>query len=207
MSVIPFDQERRHARASADSSNLAKSGRNSVREIPVTSETRGKSSSSTLRAPISQRETVSRVTPSIPARFFCESERAVRKILRGCMSECVTYSVTPRQEPGVAGSVIVLDRPSGYVTGMVTKRNKGPFLREHRKAKGLSATDVAESMGMERESLLRLERELHRLNVPKQIEYAEAIGVEPAALWTHPSTPSIEQRVAELEKRNIKTGT
>lgn len=130
------------------------------------------------------------------------------------MSEGVTYSVTPRQGPSVTGSVIVPDRPLGYVSNMVTRADKGPFLRENREAKGLSAPFVAAKMGMERESLLRLERELHRLNVPKQIQYAEAIGISPAALWTLPSAPSLEvqvkkvqKQVAKLEKRLKKTGT
>ncbi len=67
------------------------------------------------------------------------------------------------------------------------------YLREHREAKGLSAPYMAERMGMERESLLRLEREAQTRCTPeKQAQYADALGIEPAALWRPPGAPSID---------------
>lgn len=89
----------------------------------------------------------------------------------------------------------------GYATGMVTRIHKMArrrlFLREHRKAKGLSADAVAGRMDppMERESLLRLERELHRVNPDKQASYAHALGMQPEDLWRPPGTPSLDAMV------------
>lgn len=67
------------------------------------------------------------------------------------------------------------------------------YLRENRRAKGLSATQVAGRMDMERESVLRLERETWRCSPDKQAQYAAAIGVDPRDLWNPPSAgPSID---------------
>ena len=80
---------------------------------------------------------------------------------------------------------------------MVTRIHKNVrgrlFLREHRKAKGLSAEYMASRMGMERESLLRLEREAQtRCSPEKQSQYAEALGISPTALWRPPGEPSVD---------------
>jgi hypothetical protein len=68
------------------------------------------------------------------------------------------------------------------------------FLREHRKAKGISAEQVAGRMDppMERESLLRLEREPQRCTPDKQASYAHALGMQPEDLWRPPGTPSVD---------------
>lgn len=72
------------------------------------------------------------------------------------------------------------------------------YLREHRKAKGLSATYMAGRMGMERESLLRFEREAQTRCTPeKQTQYAEALGIAPTALWQPPGAPSLDSLVAD----------
>jgi transcriptional regulator with XRE-family HTH domain len=80
--------------------------------------------------------------------------------------------------------------PVLLVTGMVTRIHKNArrrlFLREHRKAKKITAPYMAGRMGMERESLLRLEREWWRVGAAQQAEYAEALGIEPEALWRLP---------------------
>lgn len=83
---------------------------------------------------------------------------------------------------------------------MVTKiASQGTLhLRAHRKARGMSAQEVADKMGMERESLLRLEREWRtRCNPEKQSQYAQAIGVAFRALWGPPETPSVDTMLAE----------
>jgi hypothetical protein len=90
----------------------------------------------------------------------------------------------------------------GYVSGMVTRihRSVRPrlFLREHRQAKGISTVYMAGRMGMERESLLRLEREAQTRCTPdKQAQYAEALGIEPAALWRLPGEPSVDSLLAD----------
>lgn len=92
-----------------------------------------------------------------------------------------------------------------YVATMVTRiRHKQPrrrlFLREHRKAKGVSAETMAGRLDIERESVLRLEREPWRVNSEKQAEYASALGVEPEALWRPPGVPSLDELVAGASK-------
>lgn len=91
-----------------------------------------------------------------------------------------------------------------YVTGMVTKIHKhGPrrlFLKEHREAKGLSAEAMAGRLGIERESLYRLEREPRRVNSEKQAAYAAALQIEPEALWRPPGTHSLDGMVADAPK-------
>lgn len=73
------------------------------------------------------------------------------------------------------------------VTLMVTDQHKKQLrLREHRKAKKLSATAMAELLGIERESVLRQEREPKRVNPDKQKQWAKALGIELVDLWYPP---------------------
>jgi DNA-binding XRE family transcriptional regulator len=72
------------------------------------------------------------------------------------------------------------------------KAKRRLFLQEHRKEKGVSAATMAERMGIERESVYRIERESWRVNSDRQIAYAEALGIEPEDLWRPPSTPSLD---------------
>lgn len=75
------------------------------------------------------------------------------------------------------------------------------FLREHRRAKGFSAVTVAGRMEMERESLLRLERESWRVKYEDQVAYADAIGLSDAAeLHRPPGTQSLDSLVAQAPK-------
>lgn len=115
------------------------------------------------------------------------------------MPRGVTYSVTvvkPVMWPGWPSAPPLY---WGIVTGMVTRIHKHVprrlYLRENRKAKGLSAETVAGRMDMERESLLRLEREPRRCNSEKQAQYAAAIQVEPEDLWRPPGRPSLDGMV------------
>lgn len=82
---------------------------------------------------------------------------------------------------------------------MVTRIHKyGPrrlFLREHRKAKEISAETLAGRLGIERESVLRLEREPHRMTPDKQAAYAHALDLEPEDLWRPPGRPSLDGMV------------
>jgi lambda repressor-like predicted transcriptional regulator len=81
---------------------------------------------------------------------------------------------------------IWMSRKSRYVAGMVTRRRR-LFLKEHREAHGVSAAAMADRLGIERESLYRLEREaMTRLNGQKQAAYASALGIEPETLWQPP---------------------
>jgi DNA-binding XRE family transcriptional regulator len=75
-----------------------------------------------------------------------------------------------------------------YVTGMVTKRHvpRRLYLREHRKAKTVTAPGMAELLGIERESVLRMEREWDRCTPTKQQEWADALGIDVEDLWWPP---------------------
>lgn len=84
---------------------------------------------------------------------------------------------------------------------MVTRIRKSTkarlFLKEHREAKGVSALAMAGRLGIERESVYRLEREPWRVNGDKQAAWAYALGIEPAALWSPPGRPSLDAMIAE----------
>jgi transcriptional regulator with XRE-family HTH domain len=84
-----------------------------------------------------------------------------------------------------------------YVADVVTRIHQAGrwrlFLKEHRKAKGVSAEQMAGRLGIERESVYRLEREAYtRLNAEKQAAYAAALGIEPEALWRPPGAVSLD---------------
>ncbi len=85
------------------------------------------------------------------------------------------------------------------MSGMVTRIHKHArrrlFLKEHREAKGLSAERMGERLGITRESLYRQEREPWRVNSEKQAEWAEALGIEPEALWRLPEAISLDELV------------
>jgi transcriptional regulator with XRE-family HTH domain len=87
----------------------------------------------------------------------------------------------------------------GIVARVVTRKPKPPkalprrlFLKEHREAKGVSAGDMAERFGIERESVYRLEREPWRVNSEKQAQWAMALQIEPEDLWRPPGPPSLD---------------
>jgi transcriptional regulator with XRE-family HTH domain len=66
------------------------------------------------------------------------------------------------------------------------------FLKEHREAKGLSASEMGEKLGIERESVYRLEKKYLGVSSQKQAEYARALGIEPEELWRPPDNPSLD---------------
>lgn len=69
------------------------------------------------------------------------------------------------------------------------------FLKEHRKAKGMSAETMGGRLGLERESVHRLERHPERASAEKQAAYAHALNIEPEDLWHPPGTPSLDGMV------------
>jgi DNA-binding XRE family transcriptional regulator len=95
----------------------------------------------------------------------------------------------------------------GYVAEMVTRIHKGVkrrlFLKEHRKAKQMTAETMGGRLGLERESVHRLERYPERVTWEKQCAYAEALDIEPEELWQRPGTPSLDAlaRAAPEETR------
>lgn len=55
---------------------------------------------------------------------------------------------------------------------------------------------MAGRLGIERESVLRLEREaMQRANPEKQAQYADILQIEPEELWRPPADPSLERLV------------
>lgn len=84
------------------------------------------------------------------------------------------------------------------VAGMITRLKpvkRRLFLKENRKAKRVSATVMGQKLGIERESVHRLERETWRMDPEKQANYALALGLEPEELWSPPGTISLDNIV------------
>jgi transcriptional regulator with XRE-family HTH domain len=84
----------------------------------------------------------------------------------------------------------------GYVTAMVTQIRKSTkpraFLKEHRKAAELSALKMAGRLGVERESVYRMERDPTRLSLGRLQQWAEACGLQSYLdLFTLPKRPKI----------------
>jgi DNA-binding XRE family transcriptional regulator len=82
-----------------------------------------------------------------------------------------------------------------YVAGMVTSINRHRrrlFLKEHRKAHKVSATEMGKRLGIERESVYRQERNPKGVNSEKQAQWATALGIEPEDLWRPPGRPSLD---------------
>jgi transcriptional regulator with XRE-family HTH domain len=126
------------------------------------------------------------------------------------MPPYVTYPVTVRKPFVCPARSSLCGSSREYVTGMVTRigarRPRRLYLREHRKDKGISAEQMAGRLGMERESVLRLEREaMTRANPEKQAEYADILQIQPEALWRPPSDPSLDTLVEQAppEKREL----
>jgi transcriptional regulator with XRE-family HTH domain len=75
---------------------------------------------------------------------------------------------------------------------MVTNRKQVQrrlFLKEHREAKDISAETMAERLGIERESVYRLEKKHDKITAEKQARYAAALGLRPEDLWRPPGAP------------------
>lgn len=88
------------------------------------------------------------------------------------------------------------------VATMVTKKRQPRrlFLKENREAKDVSASVMAERLGIERESVYRLEKKPWGVNSKKQADYAHALGLEPEDLWRPPGTspsPSLDDIVSQ----------
>lgn len=56
---------------------------------------------------------------------------------------------------------------------------------------------MAGRLGIDRVSLHRWERELHRVNFEKMVQYAEALGIEPEQLMRPPDQPSVDALLAK----------
>lgn len=84
---------------------------------------------------------------------------------------------------------------------MVTRIHKGYsgrlYLKEHRKAKDISAEVMGGRLGMERESVHRLERRPERISYERQCAYAAALNIAPEELTMRPGTPSLDAMVRQ----------
>lgn len=81
------------------------------------------------------------------------------------------------------------------VTRIRKSARKRLFLKEHRESREISASVMAGRLGIERESVYRLEREQWRVTADKQAAYADALGIEPEDLWRPPGHPSLDSMV------------
>jgi transcriptional regulator with XRE-family HTH domain len=82
---------------------------------------------------------------------------------------------------------------------MVTRKKPAArrlYLKEHREAKGLSASQMGEKLNIERESVYRLEKKFWGVSSEKQAAYAAALGLEPQELWYPPGSPSLDAIVS-----------
>lgn len=68
------------------------------------------------------------------------------------------------------------------------------YLREWRKARNVRAPDMAERLGIERESYYRLERQPYTLSVAELLELAEALGIDHQQFWRPPPAPGVAPR-------------
>lgn len=96
---------------------------------------------------------------------------------------------------------------------MVTRIRKGAkphiYLREWRKAKNLRAIDMAERLGIERESYYRIERTPERINLEEMVELADRLGIEPEQLFGPPEAAESVDAVLRRgtpEQRDIVLG-
>lgn len=98
--------------------------------------------------------------------------------------------------------------PLVYVANMVTRQHPGVRhvlrLKEHRKAKGIRAARMAQALGIERESVYRLEKHPERSNGEQQAIYARECGVSPGELWEPPKGTT---RTARLTPEGIESLT
>lgn len=81
---------------------------------------------------------------------------------------------------------------------MIDRIRKGTkphvYLREWRKFKELKAVDMAERLGIERESYYRLERKPFTLSVAELLELSDALGIPHQRLWELPPASGVKPR-------------
>jgi transcriptional regulator with XRE-family HTH domain len=68
------------------------------------------------------------------------------------------------------------------------------YLREWRKFKNVRAPDMAERLGIERESYYRLERKPFTLSLAELLVVADALGISHEQLWRPPPEPGLRPR-------------
>lgn len=96
---------------------------------------------------------------------------------------------------------------------MIDRIRKGAkphvYLREWRKYKNVRAPEMADRLGIERESYYRLERQPYTLSVAELLELADALGIEHKRFWAPPPEPgliprpSLDEIVAETPDHQV----
>jgi transcriptional regulator with XRE-family HTH domain len=95
---------------------------------------------------------------------------------------------------------------------MVTKPARAPqtitlttpklYLREWRKHCSISATEMADKLAIERESVYRLEREQWRVSADDMLIYAQACKIDPSRLWEPPGGISLDELLRDLPEES-----
>jgi transcriptional regulator with XRE-family HTH domain len=77
----------------------------------------------------------------------------------------------------------------------IRKGTKAPvYLRAWREFKNVRAVDMAERLGVERESYYRLERKPHTLSIAELLELGDALGVDHRRLFEPPPPSGLRPR-------------
>lgn len=79
------------------------------------------------------------------------------------------------------------------------------YLKEHREDREISPEQMAGRLGIERESVHRIERNPHKVKFERQVQWAHALGIEPEELWLPPGIPSVDGLMAKVpeEQRDL----
>src|SRR6266446_5306348 len=102
---------------------------------------------------------------------------------------------------------------------MATRRRDYLYITEWLEYRGLSDQDVADKLGVKRETVWRWQVEQHRLNPQKILQLADLLGISPAELWNPPAAPNrrsvnlilkeapddIYETVADIAERLLKS--
>ena len=75
---------------------------------------------------------------------------------------------------------------------MATTRRAHLFITEWLRDQGLSDQDVADKLGVNRETVWRWQTEQHRLNPQKILQLADLCGIEPGEFWHLPGVRSVD---------------
>ena len=96
------------------------------------------------------------------------------------------------------------------ISDMVTKIGSGQrpphlYMAEWREKSKLSVQQIADRVGVSRETIWRWENEQHRLNPGKIAAYATAVGIEPEQLFRVPLRPSADSYLKDVSQETFDT--
>lgn len=70
------------------------------------------------------------------------------------------------------------------------------YLREWRQLKGLTQEQLADRLETGKDTISRYERDDRKLTIEVAAAFAEALGIEPMAIFRHPDQPSADELLA-----------